>query len=233
MENLDRLTLAEMEEFVENNQHVNCAIAGQEASYGFIERVLKAQQHRRLSKGRKGIVKRYLAKITAFSRAQLTRLIGRWMDTRRIAGKPVRRPSFRRRCTSADIALPAEVDAAHEDLSGPAVRHLLQRAHRVHGNQKFARLAGISASHIYNLRRAEASQNRNHRGNARPRGHRQERHGRRSAHAESQARLVGPVPAETMRATMPMTHRRKQRFRLASRWNQSRVSGSSRIGMDS
>jgi hypothetical protein len=155
MENLERLTLEEMEEFVENNRHVNCAVVEQQASYGFIERVLKAQQYRRLSKGQKGIVRKYLAKITSYSRAQLTRLIGRWMDTRRIVRKPVRRPrGFRRRYTAADIALLAEVDAAHEDLSGPAVRHLLQRAYRVHGEKKYARLAGISVSHIYNLRRS-------------------------------------------------------------------------------
>jgi Integrase core domain. len=44
----------------------------------------------------------------------------------------------------------------HEDLSGPAVRHLCHRAWAVFGNKKFQRLAGISASHIYNLRRSAA-----------------------------------------------------------------------------
>jgi hypothetical protein len=48
----------------------------------------------------------------------------------------------------------AEVDAAHEDLSGPAVRHLLRRELEVFGNEKFRRLAGISVSHIYNLRKS-------------------------------------------------------------------------------
>ncbi len=156
MSNLERLTLAEMQEFVTNNRAVGCTAAEQESIYGFIERVLKQQQYRRLSKGQKGIVRRFLAKITGLSRAQLTRLIQRWMESRRIERKPARRPSFHRHYTEADIALLAEVDAAHENLSGPAVRHLLQREFRVYGNKKFGRLAAISASHIYNLRKLTA-----------------------------------------------------------------------------
>src|SRR5579864_1861602 len=156
MSNLERLTLAEMQEFVTTSQQVTWSAVEPGSGYKLIERVLKAQQYRRLSKGQRGIVRRYLAKITALSRAQLTRLIRRWMDTRRIERKSAQHPSFHRRYTDADIASLAEVDAAHEDLSGPAVRHLCHRAWVVFGNQKFQRLSGISASHIYNLRRSAA-----------------------------------------------------------------------------
>lgn len=156
MSNLEGLTLAEMKEFVISNRGVSCTAVEPEAVYGFLERVLKQQGYRRLSKGPKGIVRGFLAKISGLSRAQLTRLIQRWMDTRRIERKPARRPSFRRQYTEADIVLLAEVDAVHEDLSGPAVRHLLKREFEVYGNEKFRRLAEISASHIYNLRKSAA-----------------------------------------------------------------------------
>jgi hypothetical protein len=154
MRNLERLTLAEMKEFVTTNRQVNWSVAERAGVYELIERVLKAQQYRRLRKGQKGIVRSFLSKVTAVSRAQLTRLIRRWMETRRIDRKPMQRPSFPRRYTTADIATLAEVDAAHEDLSGPAVRHLCQRGWEVFGEERFQRLAGISASHIYNLRRS-------------------------------------------------------------------------------
>jgi hypothetical protein len=156
MSNLERLTLAEMEEFVSRNGGVECRAAEQDNIYGFLERVLRQQQYRSLSRGQKGTVRRFLAKISGLSRAQLTRLIQRWMESRRIERKPARRPSFSRRYTEADFAQLAEVDAAHEDLSGPAVRHLLEREFQVYGNEKFRRLAGISASHIYNLRKSTA-----------------------------------------------------------------------------
>lgn len=154
MDNLERLTLAEMKEFVANNRGVRCQAVEREAAYGFIERVLRQQAYRQLSKGQRGIVKQFLTKITGMSRAQLTRLVQRWMRTRRIERKPAQRPNFSRRYTAADIALLAEVDAAHQDLSGPAVRHLLRREFQVYGNQKFQRLAGLSSSHIYNLRKS-------------------------------------------------------------------------------
>jgi hypothetical protein len=83
--------------------------AEQESVYRLIERVLKAQQYRLLSKGQKGIVRNFLAKITALSRAQVTRPIRRWVQTRRIERKPAQRPNFPRRYTAADVATLAEV----------------------------------------------------------------------------------------------------------------------------
>jgi transposase InsO family protein len=46
----------------------------------------------------------------------------------------------------------AEVDRAHERLSGPATRHILEREYASFGKTKYARLAGISIGHLYNLR---------------------------------------------------------------------------------
>jgi len=83
----------------------------------------------------------------------VTRLIRQWTRTRRVQRKPVRRPRTRKRYTPADVALLAEVDTVHEDLSGPAVKHLFARGFHVEGNAAFERLQGISVSHIYNLRK--------------------------------------------------------------------------------
>jgi hypothetical protein len=156
MNNLEQLTLAEMEEFVTNNRHVSWSAIKAESVYEFIELVLKAQQYRRLSKGQKSTVKKFLAKVTGLSRAQMTRLIQRWVKTRRIERQPARRAIFPRRYTAGDITSLAEIDAAHEDLSGPAVRHLCQRGWTVYEDARFERLAGISVSHIYNLRHSAA-----------------------------------------------------------------------------
>jgi hypothetical protein len=156
MDNLERLSLAEMEGFLKTHQHLRWSAPERESVYVLIEQVLKGQQYRRLSKGPKGIVRRFLAKVTGLSRAQLTRWIQRWLTTRRVERQPVPRPRFRLRYTAADIALLAELDAAHQDLSGPAVRHLCHRGWTVFGDQKFQRLAKISSSHIYNLRQSAA-----------------------------------------------------------------------------
>src|SRR6266704_4546749 len=151
MQNIERLTLDQIREFVEGSRTIGFTAPMREAVYEFIERVLKSQQYRRLSRGQKGIVRRFLVKMTGLSRAQLTRWIGRWMKTRRVQRKPVCRPSFPRRYTAADIALLAGVDAAHEDLSGPAIRRVMQREHEVSGKKESVRLAGISVSHQFGL----------------------------------------------------------------------------------
>ena len=159
MQNLERLTLAEMEEFIQGNRRARFAAPERKAIYGFMEGVLKAQAYRRLSRGQKGIVRGFLNKVTGLSRAQVTRLIGGWMRTRRVEAQAVSRGRFARRYTAADIGWLAAVDAAHEDLSGPAVRRVLEREYQVYGKPEFERLAGISASHIYHLRESVTYQN--------------------------------------------------------------------------
>jgi hypothetical protein len=54
-------------------------------AYPLMERVLKRQQYRRLTKGQRGVVLRFLTKVSRHSRAQVTRLVRRWMDQRRVA----------------------------------------------------------------------------------------------------------------------------------------------------
>jgi hypothetical protein len=153
MQNLERLSLAEMKEFVEGNRKVRLSAETREETYGLIEATLHSQQYRKLGKGQKGIVRRFLVKVTGLSRAQMTRLVGCRMKQRCIPSKTmVKRRRFARRYTAADIRLLASVDAAHEDLSGPGVRRILQREFTVFGKPEFENLAGISASHIYNLR---------------------------------------------------------------------------------
>jgi transposase InsO family protein len=76
------------------------------------------------------------------------------MERRVIERKPARRPSFGCRYRKEDIHLLAATDAAHEDLSGPALRRILHREHQVFGKPEYERLSQISVSHIYNLRQS-------------------------------------------------------------------------------
>ena len=66
MKNLERLSLAEMEEFVQGNRKMVLSLEGQPAIYGFIEALLKAQQYGRLSRGQRGVVRRFLIKVSGF-----------------------------------------------------------------------------------------------------------------------------------------------------------------------
>ena len=152
MKNLDQLSLSEREELLSSSRKVTWQTEDNEAKYAWIAAVLKAQQYVKLGKRDKGVVRRFLRKVTATSRAQLTRLIGQWREDRKIVRRTAPRPEFAVRYLREDIVLLAATDAAHEDLSGPALRHILHREFTIFGKPEYQRLAGISVSHLYNLR---------------------------------------------------------------------------------
>jgi transposase InsO family protein len=124
-----------------------------EGRYAWIEQVLGRFGYRQLARVERGPVLAYLQRLSGYSRAQLTRLVSRW-----VGGKPLvknyRRAehAFARRYTAGDVALLAEVDRALGTLSGPATACVLRRQRDVFGDERFARLGCISVAHLYNLR---------------------------------------------------------------------------------
>src|SRR5271170_4918649 len=159
MTNLEQLSLDEMRDLLSGSGQVGWKSQDIAAKYALIAAVLKAQNYRKLGKRERGVVRQFLATVTATSRAQLTRLIGRWMKERKIARKAAERPSFPVRYRPEDIVLLAATDAAHEDLSGPALRRILYREFAVFGQQEYERLSEISVSHLYNLRHSQTYRN--------------------------------------------------------------------------
>src|SRR5213083_847008 len=69
MQNTERLKLEQIREFVEGSRAIGFASPKGQAAYEFIERVLKSQQYRRINRGQKGIVRRFLARMNGLSRA--------------------------------------------------------------------------------------------------------------------------------------------------------------------
>ena len=123
------------------------------ARYAFIKKVLKRFQYRRQGKAHRGLIRRYLQRVTGYSRPQLTRLIAQYLHTGRLVQRyRASKTSYRRKFTAEDILLLAQIDSLHDTLSGPATRVLLQRAFHRFGEARFARLATISVAHLYNLR---------------------------------------------------------------------------------
>ena len=151
----------EIRAFLAGSRPLDFEIPARAEAYQWVEGSLRQLRYRHLSKADKGLVRRYLRKVTGRSRAQITRLITQFIRSGRIRdrrGKPVN--AFRRRYLSADVALLAEVDTLHSTLSGPATRKLCERAYHLYGDARFERLAGISNGHLYNLRKSPPYQRR-------------------------------------------------------------------------
>jgi transposase InsO family protein len=147
-------TVAQLGAFLEGTLEVKFQpIRNDVERYGFIAGVLGRFAYRRLARADKGVLMRYLARITGYSRAQLRRLVSRHLKGEPLA-KRYRAPAagFARKFTAADVTLLAQTDALHNTLSGPATKCLMQRAYAVYGDARYARLATLSVAHLYNLR---------------------------------------------------------------------------------
>jgi transposase InsO family protein len=120
--------------------------------YEWITRTLRAQEYRRQGKKMRGLLKRYVEKMTGRSRTQVTLLVARYREYSEVKVASYRRHSFASRFTRADVELLAKGDEAHETLSGPATKKILERELEQYKRAEYERLAGISVAHIYNLR---------------------------------------------------------------------------------
>jgi transposase InsO family protein len=149
----EKLSLQQIEQFLLAAKEVRFEASQREEIYGWVERLLCQQEYVGQGRRARGLLRRYLGKMTGLSRAQLTRLVGRYLATGRVRIKTSHRHRFPTRYTRADIELLAQVDEAHETLSGPATRRIFEREFGDYGKLEFQRLAAISNGHLYNLRR--------------------------------------------------------------------------------
>lgn len=152
MHEAEKLSLDQIEAFLTASQEIRFEGETQEQVYHWIEQVLCQQEYHKQGRRARGLVRRYLEKMTGLSRAQVTRLIARYRKSGKIAVLLYRRHRFPQRYTRADVELLATVDEAHETLSGPATRRILQREYQQYGRSEYERLAVISVAHLYNLR---------------------------------------------------------------------------------
>lgn len=154
MHEAEKLSLEAIGRFVEASEEIQFEGANRAELYGWVERLLVQQEYGLQGKAARGLVRRYIEKMTGLSRAQTTRLIARYAASGRVQPTAYRRRRFPQRYTRADIELLASVDEAHETLSGPATRRILEREVELYGQQQYARLATISVAHLYNLRKS-------------------------------------------------------------------------------
>lgn len=146
------MSLEQIRAFLEGSDELRFEASDRRERYKWVERTLVQQEYMHLRRQDKGLVRRYLAKMTGLRRAQVTRLIGQYRERGEVRVQGYRRHRFATRYGARDIALLAQTDEAHETLSGPATQKLLQRAYYDFGDARFATLAGISVAQLYRLR---------------------------------------------------------------------------------
>jgi hypothetical protein len=154
MQERGKLSLEQIQAFLERSGEVEFEERNREEVYGWVNETLRQQRYGKLKRSGRGLVRSYLAKMTGLGRAQITRLVTLYQSGEEVKPKPYRRSRFARRYTREDIALLAEVDAAHEVLSRPATRKILQRTYYDFQEPEYERLAALSVAQLYRLRQS-------------------------------------------------------------------------------
>jgi len=147
-------TVEQLEDFLAGTQPVTFSVLStKDEGYQWIQGILITFEYLTLTKPHKGIVIRYLLKMSGYSRQQLTRLIHHYRQTGRVLRRHRTMQGFGR-YTVEDIRLLAAMDERHDTPSGPAIKKLCERACQIFGDAGYERLAVISIGHVYNLRKS-------------------------------------------------------------------------------
>jgi hypothetical protein len=154
MENSEALSPERIGAFLKASAGIDFTGQSREERYAWVQSTLIEQRYFSLKKKQRGAVRAWLAKVAGLSLPQITRLIRSYRQSGEIRVREGARRRFPTKYTAEDLDLLIEVDRAHQRLSGPATRRILEREWQVFGKQPYARLAEISVAHRYNLRRS-------------------------------------------------------------------------------
>ena len=145
-------TIEQVREFLEGSEALEFRGVTAKEKYYWIEEVLIRFKYIRLKKVEKGVIRRYIQKVTGYSRSQVSRLMAEYKRTGRLKKTEYRRHRFPRRYTLSEVRLLARTDELHGWLSGPATKKIMEREWAIYGHTDFRNISRISIAHLYNLR---------------------------------------------------------------------------------
>jgi len=145
--------LAQIKSFLAETDTVGFNKKSKKEAYSWIEETLSRFHYVILSKKEKGLIRRYLMKITGYSRAQITRQIVQYCKTGKLRIKEYDRHKFQKKYTNQDIQPLAKTARLHDSPNGAALKRTLERMVREYGKAEYLNISHISVSHIYNLKK--------------------------------------------------------------------------------
>ena len=106
-------TVEQVRQFLEGSEAVEFRGLTAKEKYYWIEEVLIRFRYHRLKRAEKGVVRRYIQKVTGYSKSQVSRLIAEYKRTGRLKKTEYRRHRFPRKYTPSEVELLAGTDELH------------------------------------------------------------------------------------------------------------------------
>ena len=141
-------TIEQVKQFLEGSEALKFGGVSIEERYQWIETVLVRFKYSQLRRDEKGVIRRYIEKVSGYCRAQVSRLISQYNQRGRLRKTHCKRHRFTKRYTLTDIALLARTDELHDYLSGPATKKIMEREWAVYGHLGFRNISRISVAHL-------------------------------------------------------------------------------------
>jgi hypothetical protein len=123
--------------------------------YAWLNDILIRLKYRSLKRKEKGMIRRYLTLYSGYTESHIDHLIAQYQKKGKIKRRKRTQPKFERIYTSQDIALLAEVAEGYQHQNGRALKEVCREMYEVYADQRFIRLANISVSRLYDLKKTE------------------------------------------------------------------------------
>jgi len=137
---------------LKSNNSIEMEISLDSDKYDFVRAVLIKTRYIKLNRKEKRIAQQYLKFFTGYSKGHIKTLISNWKKGELIWSTSRDRHKFPVKYFAPDIARLIDTDVAHGCLNGKATKEIMRREFEVFGKIEFENIAGISTSHLYNIR---------------------------------------------------------------------------------
>jgi len=148
------VSVTQLKEFVKLHNSVTFkSTCSKVETYKWIETSLGKFKYFSLKKGERSVVKKYLIHMTGYSEGAMDKLIRRKKKRGCLIPQERTQNAFPKVYQVSDIFLLAEISTVSFNQNGRALSEMCQSMYRDYADSRFERLAKISISHLYNLKK--------------------------------------------------------------------------------
>lgn len=152
-------TVSDLQKFLGASSDLDFKQTDIKTTYEWINDLLKRFNYLSGSRKHKGILKRYVIKMTGYTDRHVKRLLSRHSQVGTLfQNKSSSRHKFERVYTREDVALLIKTDNLHNRLNGLATKRIFATEYNIYHKEEYKRLANISIAHIYNIRKTKPYQ---------------------------------------------------------------------------